>query len=317
MDSFSTKSSPLVSVMIITYNQDNYIKETLNSVLNQEYSNLQIVVADDASTDSTHSILMEYKRKFPNTVEVVFNEKNLGITGNCNAGLALCTGKYIAVLGGDDIFLPGKLIKQVSLMESDEKITISYHAVEIFQSQTNEILFVTNQSKIDTPITLHELLVCCIPGSSSVMVRKTMMPSYGFEPSLPTVSDWLFNIELATRGKIAFLPDVLGRYRKHGKQASFRTLELLDESLSNLSIAAKRFPELCPPEIISKGKARYLQGEAYRRLMLGDGKTARNLVFRAIREHFDIKSCILFVFSLIPISPNYFIKMKFILKKIF
>lgn len=317
MNNLTTEKYPLVSVLIITYNQEGFIRETLDSVLSQNYPNLQIVVADDASTDSTHSILLEYQKKYPDIVSPVLNKKNLGITGNCNAGLAQCIGKYIAVLGGDDVFLPNKLHKQVALMESDNEMAISYHAVDIFQSQTNQTLFVTNQSKTDTPLSMYELLVCSIPGSSSVMVRKEMMPTYGFEPSLPTVSDWLFNIELAARGKIGFVPEVLGRYRKHGNQASFRTLELLDESLENLNIASKRYPDLCPPSIIRKGKSRYLQGEAYRRLMLGDKETVRQLVTRALKEQFDIKSCGLYVLSLLPLKPDFFTRFKFYLKKLF
>lgn len=311
------KEQPQVSVMIITYNQIDFIAETINSVLAQNYANLQLVVADDASTDGTKDLLLKYKNDYPETIKLVLNETNLGITGNCNSALSACTGKYIAVLGGDDVFLPNKLLKQVALMESDKDIAISYHAVEIFQSQTDKTLFITNQSKNDTPLTMHELLVCCIPGSSSIMVRRSAMPTYGFEPSLPTVSDWLFNIELAARGKIAFLPEVLGRYRKHGNQASFRTLELLEESLENLNIAAKRYPDLCPAAFISKGKIRYLQGEVYRRLMLGDKETARKLAGRAIKEGSDYKSYVLFILSFIAVNPSNLLKFKFFIKKYF
>jgi glycosyltransferase involved in cell wall biosynthesis len=316
MNPIELAEHPLVSVLVITYNQEGFIRETLDSVLSQNYPNLQLVVADDASTDGTRAILAEYQSKYPLVVYPVLNGKNLGITGNCNAGLAQCKGKYIAVLGGDDIFLPGKLLKQTALMEADEQMSISYHSVEIFQSQTNETLFITNQFKSDTPLTMHELLVCCIPGSSSVMVRKSMMPEYGFDPSLPTVSDWLFNIELAAQGSIGFLPQVLGRYRKHGNQASFRTLELLDESLENLNIAAKRYPDLCPADVISKGKVRYLQGEAYRRLMLGDRLQVRQLSTRALKERFDMKSAVLYALALLPISPAFFGRLKYYLKKI-
>lgn len=311
------KEQPQVSVMIITYNQIDFIAETINSVLAQNYANLQLVVADDASTDGTQDLILKYKNDYPEIIKLVLNEKNLGITANCNSALSVCTGKYIAVLGGDDVFLPNKLLKQVALMESDDGIAITYHAVDIFQSQTNKTLFITNQNKNDTPLTMHELLMCCIPGSSSIMVRKSMMPIYGFDPILPTVSDWLFNIELAARGKIAFLPEVLGRYRKHGNQASFRTLELLEESLENLNIAAKRYPDLCPATYISKGKIRYLQGEVYRRLMLGDRITARKLAVRSLSIGFEFKTVILIALSLMPINAILFKNIKNILKRYF
>ena len=116
------KTFPLVSVAVITYNQDKFIRECLDSILNQEYPNFEIIVADDCSNDNTFKILEEYVNKYPNKVKILKSEKNNGITSNSNLAYFACSGKYISWIGGDDLMLPNKLIKQVDFMENNKKV---------------------------------------------------------------------------------------------------------------------------------------------------------------------------------------------------
>jgi glycosyltransferase involved in cell wall biosynthesis len=97
---------PLVSLAIITYNQKDYLRECIESVLSQDYENIEIVIADDCSTDGTQDMLREYDKKYPNKFVLKLSERNQGITANSNLALFACCGKYIAMTGGDDIFLP-------------------------------------------------------------------------------------------------------------------------------------------------------------------------------------------------------------------
>lgn len=262
------KPQPKVSVMIITYNQANFIRETLDSVLAQDYDNLEIVVADDASRDATPAILQEYATTYSDKFVLVLNERNLGITGNCNAGLKACTGDLIAILGGDDLFLPGKIRAQVAQFVQDPALMLSYHPVEIFQSETGQVLYVTNQSRRESPLSAEEIIMHGgVDGASSVMVRRTACPPGGFDERLPVVSDWLFYIETALAGKVAKAHGVYGRYRKHAGGTTQRVLELLDETLYSLDLVVEKHPDR--PELVEickRGKARYIAGEAFRQM---------------------------------------------------
>lgn len=100
---------PLVSVHVITFNQAHLIHETLQSILAQDYANIEIIVADDGSTDGTANIISEYANQYPSKIIPLVAGPNLGITGNSNRGLQACKGKYIAFIGGDDLFLPSKI----------------------------------------------------------------------------------------------------------------------------------------------------------------------------------------------------------------
>ena len=259
---------PKVSVMVITYNQRHLIDETLESVLTQNYQSFEIIVADDGSTDGSREVILEYQQRYPNIVVPILNERNVGITGNSNAAFFACSGELIAILGGDDLFLPGKLRAQAQQFIDNPQVVLSYHPVEIFQSQTNKTLFVSHQLPRENIHNVYDLIEKGgIAGASSVMVRRSACPSTGFDSRLPVVSDWMFFIEVAMNGDIAKLNGVYGRYRKHGVGASDSTYALLEESLSTLQYIQEKHPH--NPRLATacqRGAARYLAGEVYRQV---------------------------------------------------
>src|SRR5262245_39714091 len=92
-----------VSVLIIAYNHERYLAQAIESVLAQKLSwPLELVIAEDCSTDRTREIVMDYARRYPDTIRPLFHEHNVGMSRNFQAGLEACTGKYIALLDGDD-----------------------------------------------------------------------------------------------------------------------------------------------------------------------------------------------------------------------
>ena len=95
--------NPIVSVIVITYNQEKYIKDCLDSIVNQSVDfSVELIIADDASIDKTRKICLEYQKKYPECVKLVFNEVNLGLIKNYLNVLSYCKGKYIAQVAGDD-----------------------------------------------------------------------------------------------------------------------------------------------------------------------------------------------------------------------
>jgi glycosyltransferase involved in cell wall biosynthesis len=260
-------SLPLVSVMIITYNQKHLIGETIESILTEpRYPNLEIVIADDCSTDGSQDILVKFQEKYPKIIKLVLNKSNLGITGNSNAAFFATTGDFVAILGGDDIFLPGKINAQIELFLSDPQVSISYHAVEIFDDRTGEVLTVTDQKRRLLKNNVYDIIEKCgIAGASSIMVRRSACPGYGFDERLPVVSDWKFSIDVALNGRVAFLDGIYGRYRKTGSGASERTYQLLDESLLALKLTQIDHPfDQKLNSACQKGASRYIAGEVYR-----------------------------------------------------
>jgi glycosyltransferase involved in cell wall biosynthesis len=120
-------NNPLFSVEVLTYNQEEYIAQTLDSILSQEHHYpYEIIIGDDYSTDGTRKIALEYKEKYPDNIVLLLNEQNKGITGNYFNVLSHARGKYIMGCGGDDYWLPGKVAMQIEFMEKNPEIGMCY-----------------------------------------------------------------------------------------------------------------------------------------------------------------------------------------------
>jgi glycosyltransferase involved in cell wall biosynthesis len=213
----STPSKPLVSVAIVTYQHHKFISECLDSVLEQGYEHLEIIIADDGSTDGTQDIIRDYDRRFPGKFVLRLSPRNQGVTANCNAAHFACSGKYIAWMAGDDLLLPGKIAKQVDYLEAHPDCHISYHNVEIFNSADGRRLGYYNHSgnKFSGAVSLliqHGTFNC----ACACMIRHEKAPAHGFDPELPVASDWYYWIEILWNGgRIEYIDEVLGRYRRH------------------------------------------------------------------------------------------------------
>jgi glycosyltransferase involved in cell wall biosynthesis len=233
-ESTMDKSSlPLVSIAIITYNHEKFIGEALNSVLGQDYENIEIVVADDGSKDRTPEILRKFERDNPGKLRLILSERNEGITVNSNKAHFACRGKYVAWLGGDDLMLPGKIRKQVKFLEDHPDYYIVYHNLEIFRSETGEILQLFNYRK-DKHQGEVELLIKygTFNGACSTMLRRDKAPLYGFDTELPVASDWFYWIEtLRNGGKIGYIDEVLGRYRRHSANVTNKDSEFISQGI--------------------------------------------------------------------------------------
>lgn len=112
----SFEGTPLVSVAMTTYNGEKFLREQIDSILNQTYQNLEIVICDDCFTDGTFGILEEYERR-DSRIKLRRNERNLGFIKNFEQAVSLCTGEFIALSDQDDIWEPWKLEESVKNIE--------------------------------------------------------------------------------------------------------------------------------------------------------------------------------------------------------
>lgn len=110
------KQDPLVSVIMAAYNHEKYISDAINSVLNQTYENIEIIVEDDCSTDSTAEKIKKIKDK---RLKKIYSKKNKGAVATMNHLVSLCNGDYIAILGSDDVWYPNKIEVQLKQFKDD------------------------------------------------------------------------------------------------------------------------------------------------------------------------------------------------------
>lgn len=275
---------PRVSVSIISYQQREFVREAVESILAENYPDVEICIGDDGSTDGTHEMLREYEARFPSVMRLALSPVNRGVTANTNASYALCTGTYVAWLGGDDLFMPGKLHEQVALMESDPEIALSFHDLDVFDSETGQTLRTLTHGRART-WSAHQAArrfiengVFC--GSCSIMTRRSASPPC-FDMRVPIASDWLFWIETAVQGRMAYLPKVLSRYRRHDRNLSSAPRHALEESFVTLAIVEARHPELVAA--VRNRRARLLLHEALAAYRSGRRRRAITLAAEGVR----------------------------------
>lgn len=284
--------TPKVSIMVPVYNAHSFIKECIESILNQSYSNIELVVSDDCSTDGTQDILRNYIKD--ERIKLFFNKKNLGVTHNCNQALSACTGKYVCFFAGDDLMLPGKIAAQVELMESNSQASMVYHRVNVFNSRTNKTYYDTEVRQRTIYSFFDILEKGGLPGANSVMARRDCIPSTFYNIYIASVSDWMMFIELSLRGEILFLDKIYARYRKHEGGVSSQADVLLDETLETLKIIEKRFGGNSKiSSSCARGRRRYLFGSLYRAIYFGNGLLIADLVKRfKTNKNYLISICI-------------------------
>lgn len=205
-----------VSVCMITYNHEKYIKQTLQNINNQKVNfNVEIVIANDASTDLTSQIINEFipKSKFP--VKFINQEKNVGMMPNFLQAIQTCSGKYVALCEGDDFWTnENKLQKQVDFLEQNDDFSICFHPVQI---EENNIIIEDNIT-FDAP-NMTDWKYLAITGNymhtCSVMYRNNLIKKFPEYFKNSPIGDYYLHLLNSQFGKIYKLQETMGVYRVH------------------------------------------------------------------------------------------------------
>lgn len=207
----------LISICIITFNHENFILQCLESIKAQTYKNFELIISNDASKDNTDQVIQEFIRQNPNLNIQYFNQAHqLGITKNCNFVLSKASGKYFALMAGDDIMMPERFEKQFNALENCPEASFCYSNCEWFSSKSGKKLFNHFGWFQKRPETLIDLISDNTIPTPTMMIRKSMIPKFGFDERLDYFSDFKMAIDLWLNGKPVYLSDCLIRYRKHG-----------------------------------------------------------------------------------------------------
>lgn len=214
----STNDHVKVSVVIPCYNAERYIKETLESVINQVFKDIEIIAVDDGSTDSTYSVLEEYKHidSRLHTIQI----PNGGSSKARMEGSKLAKGQYLLFLDSDDILDATYIEKCVTL--ADKGYDIVYTRVSFFGHKKGELCLPKYQL-------LDFLCTNCI--YVSAIIRKSLFDLVGgFDPEIQQMEDWEFYISLIEHGaRVYRIEEILFFYRKRDDGLSKSDTATLDE----------------------------------------------------------------------------------------
>ena len=208
-------ADPKVSVLMSVFNGERYLREAIDSILNQTFSNFEFVIIDDGSIDSSNEIIRSYNDP---RIRLIENEINIGLTKSLNKGIDDSQGKYIARMDADDISLPERLEKQVNFMESNPEVGIC--------GTLNRVLGVRDKGeKILNYPKDHETARCMLlfqnvfDHSTLMMSRKKLKKNQlRYDVSIKYAQDYDLISKASGMFKLANIQEVLLFSRKHSGQ---------------------------------------------------------------------------------------------------
>lgn len=266
---------PKVAVVIASYNHENYILDCLNSVLQQDYKNIDIYISDDCSSDNTTTVLSKFLQKLSPTTQVSLfkNPYNIGIANNFNKLIDKAKEdievRYIIPFAGDDVMLPSKVSKQVKALQHAPQASFCYSNMEWFNSQNGKKI-INHFGLISRPSTnLDEIISEAIVPTPTLCIRRDALTKVKFNPAFPYCNDYLLTVELGHVGHVLYLDEILVRYRKHS-QSAMEASTFASERLSVANFiknnygfdnATSRFAKTAEYDVLLS----YLRGQSYLR----------------------------------------------------
>lgn len=216
--------TPLVSAIIPTYNGERFIREAIDSALNQTLARVEVVVVDDGSNDGTPAILSSYGSRIK-----VVRQRNGGVAAARNAGIEAANGRWIGLLDHDDIWDPDKLERQLLFLDRNPNCVLVYSRARLRGA-------LPGREGVDGALTgwpgepeygMHDSLMIKnrIPALTTVFLRSLALELGGFRQEIAPADDWDMWMRMARGREVGFIPDPLATFRLHGTNFHHRNVE--------------------------------------------------------------------------------------------
>lgn len=207
---------PLVSIVTPTYNQAEYLSETIESVLSQTYQRIEYIVLDDGSTDNTQEVLSKFDGRIRHE-----RHSNIGQAQTLNKGWSLCKGKYIGYLSSDDLLYPSAVSELVALLEKDQSIVCAFPDSDLIDNYSRVI-----KRNVCHPFDLSDTVIRqeCYIGPGAIFRKTAFYSLGGWREDLKLAPDREFWIRISSLGRIEMCNSVLAGYRMHSDSISYKVV---------------------------------------------------------------------------------------------
>jgi glycosyltransferase involved in cell wall biosynthesis len=239
---------PHVTVLLAVHNGEQYLREALQSILDQTFTDFEFLIFDDGSTDQSLEILKEFA-ELDSRIRIV-SRANRGLTATLNEGIALARGEFIARMDADDIALPDRLAKQVAYLQDHPDCVLIGSRVLLVDPEGSPIRQICQQmthDEIDSALMTHGWPMV----HPAVTLRSSALHAIGgYCEAYRTNQDHDLFLRLAEYGRVANLPDLLLKYRQHTKSISMANVKNNADPLAPiLKEAHRRRGSIAPVEL--------------------------------------------------------------------
>lgn len=273
--------NPIVSVLLPVYNAEFFLNDSINSILNQTFKNFELIIINDGSSDRSEEIILSISDK---RIKYIRNEKNLGLIETLNKGISLSSAKYLARMDNDDISMPERLEKQVCFLESNPEVGVlgtAFYNINKFGEIESSTTF-----PLSHPLLCWSLCFFSPIAHPTVMMRReVILDANGYNLEMLHCEDYDLWYRLSNKTRLANLPELLFKLRKHETNSSLIFSEV--QLKNSIVISQKMISRLIENEIsdclISKMWSKNIKSKD--RVLVAD---LIFKIFKSINKQFDI-----------------------------
>jgi len=208
-----TGDLPLVSIVIPAYNYADYLDEAMESVLNQDYPHIELIMLDDGSTDNTREVLEKYTGRF-----YWETQENMGEANTLNKGWRMSRGEILSRLSADDVMLQGAVSTSVKHLLANPDAVLTYCDYDLIDSSSRKVRRV-NAPEFDYREMVAKFI--CPPGPGAFFLADAFRAAGPWDSSLKLSPDYECWLRLGLQGKFLRIPEVLAAFRVHDESQSF------------------------------------------------------------------------------------------------
>ena len=238
-----------VSIVVISYNSEETILDTLKSIENQTYRNFEVIISDDYSSDKTLEKVYTWKKsveKKIKNIKIIEASKNRGVTYNINKGLKLVKGKWIKIIAGDDILLDNCLEDNINFINLNNEIRILFSKLELFGNEINKKKIIPRNIKyfhLEPKKQYNKLKIENFIPAPSSFIKKDIFDEYGFfDERIPMIEDWPFWLKLTYNNEKMYLLDkTTVKYRIGESLSKLKKTILNEKAFSSKKLVYKYY----------------------------------------------------------------------------
>lgn len=206
--------SVMATVIIAAYNCEKYIREAIDSILQQSYKNFELIIIEDASADNTLEVIETYT---DSRIQLIRNTENLGQTKSLNIGIKRATGKYILIMDADDIAHPDRLKVQIEFMEKKPNIVLAGTWLKCFGDRHSVYYHELEHNMLRAQMVLN-----CAISNGTFIIRREILNKYNilYNEHIRYAQDYCLQEEISHYGEVEVIPRILLKYRIHSSQVT-------------------------------------------------------------------------------------------------
>jgi glycosyltransferase involved in cell wall biosynthesis len=232
-----------VSVLMPVYNGETFLRDAIDSIIGQTYSDWELIIINDGSTDQSENIIKSY---IDPRIRYYKNEQNIGLIATLNRGIDLCSGKFIARMDADDISTPERLKQQIDFLEKNNEYVMCGCNATVIDKNNNETGKIINLS---TNEYLRINLLFSVPFiHPSVMIKTDILKELKYDPDYKYAEDYDLWCRIANKGKIYNIPNLSLKYRWHTTNVSVKNSKaqegvknnIIQRQIESLGISANK-----------------------------------------------------------------------------